>query len=170
MKRLLLTILTFAAVQVTASTADIPQGPSHWFHAQEPDAMTKANGRRAATLEVWLARKDGLICGFATQNYGLESWNKSPSGRFAGTKDGNSFTIRFNDSFSDPTDLGKARLLLVKGRLIIEETQSPPHGYLSFSGHHLQRTQKRMPSHLALGLTRCLESKAHQELYLSEHE
>jgi len=166
-KRLLLTILTYATFQVTASTAGIPQGASHWVHAQEPDATGKANGRHAATLDVWLARKGEFICGFALQDYGLASWNKSPSGRFAGTIDGNSFTIRFNDSFSDLTDLGEARLLLEKSKLIIEETKSPAHGYLSLSGHHLQMTQKRMSSHSALGLTRCLESKAHQEQYLS---
>lgn len=159
--------LALAALVLPQAFAQIPEGFSAWSYVGPCDADCRSIGRRPTSTYVWMLRTGKLLCGLAEQDYGLESWNKSPSGRFAGQLGDGRFEIQFNDSFSDPSTPGAAYVYSRKGRLVFETFKNPSHGYLSLGEGPLRRELRAKPPSKSDHYKACVAFTGDVDQYLS---
>jgi hypothetical protein len=148
------------------TVAQIPEGFSAWSHSGPCDADCRSIRRKPTKISVWLVRRGGLVCGGVVQNYGLEAWNKSPSGRFAGRVVGERVELSFTDSFSE--EVGEVFGSVAHGELRFEVRREAEGGYLSLSKAPLQRrAQAGLPRNDA-AYKACIAFKGDVGQYLAE--
>lgn len=117
---------------------------------------------------MWIVRRGNVLCGGASQDYGLERWNKSPDGRLAGQLRDGRFEIQFTDYFSDPSTQGAARLYVRNGKLVFEQFKDPPYSYLALSEGPLRSVPQAKPPTKSRDYRSCIAFTGDIDEYLSD--